>query len=61
MGWLLTTRASMDSPQRRLVSHTETAIKEAKALCMAMIWDAEAKCAATIREVETTYMDCTHT
>ena len=33
MGWLLTTRASMDSHQRRLVSNTETALhhNEAKA------------------------------
>ena len=61
MGWLLTTRASMDTHQRRLVSNTETTIKEAKALCMAMIWDAEAKCTAAIREAETACTDCTHT
>ena len=37
MGQLLKTRASIDSHQRRLVSNTKTAIKEAKALCTAAI------------------------
>ena len=61
MGWLLTTRVSMDSHCRRLVSNTKTAIKEAKALCAAMIWNAEAKYVGTIGEVETAYVDHTHT
>ena len=61
IGQLLKTRASMDSHQRRLVSHTQTVIKEAKALYVAMIPYAEAKCAATIWEVETTCADHTHT
>ena len=61
MGQLLTTRASMDSCQKRLVSNTKTAIKEAKALCKGAIQDAEANCAATIREAETACVDCTHT
>ena len=61
MGQLLTTRASMDSHQRMLVSHTEIAIKEAKSLCTATIQDAEANCTATIREAETACVDCTHT
>ena len=66
MGQLLTTRASMDSHQRRLVSTMETAlhqnevkaakaIKEAKALCTATIQNAEATCTAAIREVKTIY------
>ena len=65
MGQLLTTRASMDSHQRRLVSNTKTAlhqskakateaIKEAKAHCAAVIQDAEATHAVAIREVEIT-------
>ena len=72
MGWLLTTRASMDSHQRSLVSNTKTAlhqnevkateaIKEVKAHCTAMIWDAEAMCAITIREAETTCVGHAHT
>ena len=72
MGQLLTTRASMESCQRRLVSNTKTAlhqneaktaeaIKEAKAHCTAMIWDAEATCTVAIREVETTCVNYAHT
>ena len=71
MGQLLTTRASMGSHQRRLVSNTETtlhqneakaakAIKEAKAQCAAMIWDAEATCTVIIREAETACVGHTH-
>ena len=71
-GWLLTTRASMDSCQRRLVSNTKTALhqneakstkamKEAKAHCTTVIWDAEAMCAVTSREEETTCAGHAHT
>ena len=71
MGWLLTTRASMDSCQRRLVSETKTAlhqnedkaaeaIKESKAHCAATIWDAEAMYTVTIREAETACVGHTH-
>ena len=63
MGWLLTTRSSMDACHRRLVSDTKTAfhqneartteaIKEARAHCTAVTWEAEATCAATIQEAE---------
>ena len=72
MGQLLTTRATMDSDQRRLVSNTETAlhqnegktakaIKEAKACCTATILDTEAMSAAAIREAETACADHAHT
>ena len=57
---LLTTRASMDSCQKKLLSNIETAIKETKPFYIAAIWDAEAKCAAAIREAETTSADHTH-
>ena len=61
MGQLLTTRASMDSQCRSLVSNTKTTIKEAKVLCTVVIWDAETKCTAAIREAETICTDHTHT
>ena len=61
MGQLLTTRASVDSHQRMLVSHTKIAIKEGKAFCTATIQDAEANYTTTIREAETACVDCTYT
>ena len=72
MGQLLTTRASIDSHWRRLVSNTKTAlhqteakaaeaIMEAKDLCTAVIQDAEDTCAAAIREAETACADHTCT
>ena len=63
MGWLLTTRASMDAHHRKQVSDTEAAfckneakatetIRKAKACCVAVIWEAEAASAVTIWEAE---------
>ena len=63
MGWLFTTRASIDACCRKQVSDMEAAfheneaeatetIREAKAHCMAAIWEAEAGSTAAIWEVE---------
>ena len=70
-GWLLTTRATVDTHCRKQVSDSETAfhqtkaqtakaVKEARAYCATTIWDAEATCTAAIREVQTTCAECTH-
>ena len=69
MGWLLTTRASIDAHCRKQVSDTKTTfhqneaqtaevIKEVRAHCTTVIWDAKAMCAAAIREAEATCADC---
>ena len=42
-------------------ARTAKAIKEVRAHCAAVIWDAEDTCTATIREAETAYTDCTCT
>ena len=52
MGWLLTTRVSMDSHQRRLVSNTKTAMHQNEAKTAMAIKEAKACCTATIREAE---------
>ena len=54
MGWLLTTRAPIDSCQRRQVSHTETTPHQNEAKTATAIKEAKAHCTAAIREAEVT-------
>ena len=61
MGQLLTTRASMDSHQRRLVSNTKSTLHQNEAMTAATIKEAKAHCTATIREAEATSAGHTHT
>ena len=65
MGWLLTTKASMDSTTETALHQNEPkatkAIKEAKGFCAAMIQDAEATCVAAIREAGNTCVGHAHT
>ena len=69
MGWLPTTRASIDTHHRKKVldpktifhqneAQTAKAIKEVRAHCTTVIQDAEATCTAAIREAEATCADC---
>ena len=57
MGQLLTTRASMDSCQRRLVSNTKTTLHQNETKTAIAINEEKAHCAATIREAEATSVD----
>ena len=72
MRCLLTTRASIDAPQRKQVLDFKTAlhqneaevteaIREAKVHCGSAIREAEAHCAADIREAESYCVGYAHT
>ena len=72
MGHLLMTKVSMDTCCRKQVSDTKATfckneaevtetIREAKAHCMAVIWEVEATCTTTMREAETACVDHAHT